>query len=377
VRVLRIYHSAVVSEYRWRERLLQRDYHHEMHTVLPPVWEEGGRRVRAELEPGLHLHVVDVHGSAKPNLFWYSPSQLRKVIRHVRPELVDLHEEPFSLAAASVLWALDRERIHPPFCVYSAQNLVERRYPSPFSDIERAVLARARGAFPCVSEAGDRLRSRGFTGALRVIPLGVNVVSAERLEARFAEESANGSLRMHVGFISRLEHYKGGAIALSAFAAACRQIPSLTMEVIGDGSEMLALQRQADDLGVGHRVDFCGALSQEETLQRLNAFQVVLVPSLTTRTWKEQYGRVAAQALAHGVAVIASDSGSLAEVLGHAGVLVPEGDASAMAHRLVRLAGDRHALTDLRRRGRERAERDLSWSAVARNADALYQELLQ
>lgn len=46
---------------------------------------------------------------------------------------------------------------------------------------------------------------------------------------------------------------------------------------------------------------------------------VVLGPSMTTRTWKEQFGRVPVQAMAHGAAVIASDSGSLREVVGDAG----------------------------------------------------------
>ena len=60
--------------------------------------------------------------------------------------------------------------------------------------------------------------------------------------------------------------------------------------------------------------------------------------SRTTRTWKEQFGRVIMEAHACGVPVIGSSSGSIPHVVGQGGWIVPEGDAPALATLLDELA---------------------------------------
>ena len=70
-------------------------------------------------------------------------------------------------------------------------------------------------------------------------------------------------------------------------------------------------------------------------------FDVVVVPSLETPSWVEQFGRVAVEAMASGVVVVASRSGSLPEVVGEAGVLVPPGDVGALADALAGCATTR------------------------------------
>ena len=67
---------------------------------------------------------------------------------------------------------------------------------------------------------------------------------------------------------------------------------------------------------------------------------MLVVPSIETPSWIEQFGRVALEAMASGVTVVASNSGALPEVLGGAGVLVPPDDVAALAEALTRLRDD-------------------------------------
>src|SRR5438270_13598925 len=109
MRVLRLYHSGVVDEYRQRERLLRQRFGHDVHLVSPPAWSEGGRLVKASSDSEVPVHVVAVHGRPHPNLFWYDTAELCDILRKVRPHIVDFHEEPYSVAVAAGLRAVRRE----------------------------------------------------------------------------------------------------------------------------------------------------------------------------------------------------------------------------------------------------------------------------
>jgi glycosyltransferase involved in cell wall biosynthesis len=246
--------------------------------------------------------------------------------------------------------------------VYSAQN-IHKRYPLPFRLAERHVLHRAAAAYPCSTEAGEVLRRKGFRGRLDVLPLGVSPVDADR-------PAPNG--RPRVGFVGRLVSEKGGDVALEAFAAAG---VDARLEIVGSGPEEDRLRALAARLGLGDRVVFAGPLDQENALERIRTFDLLLVPSLTTPRWKEQFGRVAVQALAAGTPVVASSSGSLPEVLDGCGELVPEGDSTALAGALRMLLHDDRRRADLARRGLVRAEQ-LSWERVAGGFDRMYREVL-
>lgn len=365
LRVLRVYHSAVVGEYRERDRLLQTNHGYDMHLVCPPSWSEGGRLVEAEPHSPVPLHILSVAGRQHPNLFWYSPRALNELLRRLRPHIFDLHEEPYSLAVAAALRGAKRHAPSARVCVYTAQNLY-KRYPPPFRRLERLALQTATAAYPCSTEAGEVLKQKGFRGNTHVIPLGVSV--ADVLDRKSRAEP-------RVGFVGRLEKYKGPRIALKAFAAASAGVQG-TLTIVGAGTEEQALRDETSAAGLTERVRFTGAVTQEEALRHIQGFDILLVPSLTTPSWKEQFGRVAAQAMAAGTSVIASDSGSLREVVGDAGVLVPEGDVDRFAAELRRLLRSTEARRQLGDRARHRAVTHFSWDCVATKMSEMYQTML-
>jgi len=362
-RILRVFHSAVVSEYRERERQLRARHGYDVHLVTPPAWPEGGSVVSASDDSDVPMHVVRTRGPFHPILFRYDVAELRRVVRLVRPHLVDVHEEPYSLAAWSVLRAVAREAPGIPVCIYTAQN-IHKRYPLPFRLLEWRALRRAAAAYPCSTEAGEVLRRKGFAGRVHVLPLGVSAPAPRR--------PVNGAVR--VGFVGRLVPEKGAELALSAFARAGRE--DTVLELVGSGPEEPRLRRLAGDLRLGDRVDFAGAVSQDEALRRIGSYDVLLVPSVSNASWKEQFGRVAAQAMVAGTPVLAADSGSLAEVLDGCGELFREGDVDDLSARLVALLDDPARREQLAAAGRRRAGESLTWERVADGFHELYQEAL-
>lgn len=365
-RVLRVYHSAVVPEYRERDRLLRERHGYDVHLACPAAWSEGGRRVTAVPDEHVPLHILPTAGREHPILFWYRVAAMRHLIRTVRPGIIDLHEEPYSLAVTAALTAATLERTRVPVCLYTAQNIL-KRYPLPVRLLERRALRRAAAIYPCSTEAADVARAKGFTGDVEVLPLGVTV--RDRPERHFS------ATPLRVGFVGRLERYKGAHIALEAFALAARDLPA-TLEVVGAGTQLAALRARAAALGVAERVTFTGAIEQPAAVKRVLGFDALLIPSLTTPSWKEQFGRIAVEGLETGTPVIASDSGSLREVLGDCGVLVPEGDVSAFAAALEAVLRSPERRAEMSSRGRVRAKAAYSWESVADGFDRMYSALL-
>ena len=364
--VLRVSHSAVVDVWRERERSLRRAGH-RVDVVSAQTWSEGGRSVAIEPRCDETVFAARTFGS-HPALFLYDPRPLWRALGQP-VDVIDIHEEPFALATAEVLALRWLRRRRAPYLLYSAQNL-DKRYPVPFRWFERAALRRAAGVNVCNSSAARIVERKGFPGRARVIDLGVDLSlftpghAGQGPEPEPEPEPRNVRI---VGYIGRLDAAKGVDVLLRAAALE----PSLQLVVAGSGPQRDQLLDLARTLEIADRVDFLGALSPEQLPGFYRSVDVLAVPSLTTPTWMEQFGRVALEAMACGVPVVVSDSGALPEVVGEAGIVVTEGNAAELAKALAEVVNDPDVARRLRTAGLARA-RAASWDRVASAHEAMY-----
>jgi glycosyltransferase involved in cell wall biosynthesis len=163
-------------------------------------------------------------------------------------------------------------------------------------------------------------------------------------------------------YLGRLKRYKGVEFALRALADARRQHGDMTLDVCGQGDDRPRLERLAAELGLGPAARFPGFVSEEEKRRLLRRAWAVVFPSP-----KEGWGITNVEAAACGTPAVASDSDGLRESVrdGVTGYLVPHGDVSALANRMLMLAGDPALVERLGRSARSFAE-GLSWDAAAR-----------
>ena len=379
MRILRVSHSAVVRAWRGRERAL-RDRGHDVALVCARAWDAGGHRVPLEPDPGEDVVGARTLGT-HPALFLYDPRPLWRALG--RPhDVLDLHEEPFALATTEVLAlraarrAWDRlrgvARRPAPYLVYSAQN-IEKRYPWPFGALERRVLAGAAGAHVCNDEAGRILRRKGLRGPAVTVPLGVDAPgritpagSTLAVEPTPPVEPVE-THRPVVGYAGRLAPHKGVAVAVRAVLADER----LELRIAGAGPQEAELRALAAP--AGDRIAFLGPLRGAELTAFYGGLDVLAVPSLDQPGWREQFGRVAVEAMACGVPVVASDCGALPDVVADAGIVVPQGDVAALGAALRRVVNHPAMAADLRTRGLAVAER-CSWPQVAQAYEGLYRQ---
>ncbi|RZS63462.1 glycosyltransferase involved in cell wall biosynthesis [Agromyces ramosus] len=369
MRVLRVSHSAVVDEWRGRERALA-GLGVDVTLLSARRWREGGSAVPLEPRRGETVTGVATIGR-HPALFLYDPRPIWRLLGE-QWDLIDIHEEPFALATAEILLLRATRRRRPPIVLYTAQNL-RKRYPVPFRWFERLALRTASGISACNSEAARIAEEKGFAGRARVIPLGVDLQrfrSDATAAPRLAEpRPVDGPRPVTVGFVGRLVPEKGADILIDAVA----RDPHLRARIVGGGPAGPALRARADELDIADRVEFMGPIEPDDIADFYHSLDVLAVPSLPTPTWTEQFGRVAVEAMASGVPVVSSDAGALPAVVGGAGIVVPAGDAGALALGLVEAAGQRR--DELRSMGLARAA-ECSWEAVGRDYLELYRSVV-
>ena len=193
---------------------------------------------------------------------------------------------------------------------------------------------------------------------MATIPNGVDVpVDLNRVER-------NGELRML--FIGRLDSKKG----IEALLKACGLVDSARpwrLAIAGWGAPeyVSQLKEQIHALGLSGRVEMLGPVLSEAKKALFECSDVALVPSYT-----ENFGIVVAEALAHGVPVIASKGTPWSRLEEMKCGLWVENDPESLAGAIRSIST--MPLQDMGRRGREWMQNEFSWRAVTNQMLALY-----
>jgi glycosyltransferase involved in cell wall biosynthesis len=285
-------------------------------------------------------------------------------LRSVEPDVLDLHEEPFSVASAQVL---DAAPPTLPVVMYTAQN-IDKRFPPPFCWYERRAYRRIRALYPCSRQAASVSRGKGFGGMIMVLPLGFDPAVF-----RPGEQSLDDQ-ELRIGLFGRFVPEKGTADAVMILARLNRA-RATRLTLVGDGPERESVRSLAARLGIGEQLEIKPWLDPVDLAEEYRRTHVMLVPSRATASWTEQFGRVIVEAHAAGAVVAGYRSGAIPEVANGAGVLVREREAEDLAVRIERLVRDPVEFHRLRQAGFRLAE-GRTWKRVGELHAALYERAL-
>ena len=172
-------------------------------------------------------------------------------------------------------------------------------------------------------------------------------------------------------FIGKLSEQKGLHHLLRALAL-MRARP--TVDVVGAGRvDDTHLRRMAEELGVAERIDWIPLLSQEELAERYRTAALHVIPAVD-----EGLGLTAIESLLSETPVVGFDSGGLPDIVvpDKTGILVPPGDAAALAAALDRLLANPAERARLGTQGRALALAKFSPDAVAGRYAAIYEDAL-
>lgn len=308
--------------------------------------------------------------------FWPSVSRLVQLIRHEQVGLVHTNSM-FCFYGAVAAWIAQVPH------VWHIRELIER--PRVLRAVlTRLVLMLSTRVVPMTEAVAAMFGPRGQRSLkIQPIPDGIDLtefhpsVRGDRIRCDLRLED-HTSL---VGFVARLDPWKGVDVFVRAAAAVARSRSHVHFIVCGGelpGYEAHAASARAlaEALGLFDRIHFTGWTYRLDDIPEVMAALDIFVH---TSIKPEPFGLVLVEAMATCKPVVAADGGGVPEVVarGETGLLVGPGDWQAVANSILELLDDPTARQRMGQAGRRRVEQLFDVRIYAENIQALYSEILR
>lgn len=282
-------------------------------------------------------------------------------LRRLRPDVVFVEQEPYAIPM--VEWGQACERLGIPWGVQGDDNL-PRALPWPARLIRRWAMPRIDFFAARSPGAVDVLEQWGAHAPTAIVPHTLPEWAAPPRPAREC---------FTVGYAGRLVEAKG----IDELLGAVRRLPFASrLLMVGDGP----LRERIEQAELGHcRAEVRTGLRSDEMPGAYAEMDVLVLPSRTTPTWAEQFGKVLGEALLCGTPVVGSSSGEIPWVIETTGggVTFPEGDAAALAAALVRLEADPVLREELAARGAAGTRKHFSPTQASHALERLLEQALR
>ena len=343
--------------------------------VVPREWNgDLIRNLRFEARDSdrpLQVIPLPVAFSGRGSLFFYR-SSLRRALAGWEPDLIFLDEEPWSLAALQARLAFPRTELW----FFTKENL-NKMIPWPFSSLEQWVYRRAAGAFAVSDEVEQLLRTKGYRGPVQQLHHSYDPTlfraRPESEKQQIRDEFGIPRDAMVIGYFGRLTLEKGLLDLAKALQLLAQEadLPEWFFCCVGNGLAEGDIKRALAPLPAA-RYRMLSAVNHDRVGSLLSGVDVLVLPSRTTRRWKEQFGRILVEAMACGAAVVGSNSGEIPHLVARAGggLVFPEGRVIELAGCLRRLLKEPALLEQYRNQGRRYVEDTLVHATVARDLAA-------
>jgi len=365
------------------------------HCGIAPETTSGGETYERELlvrlgRAGVRCEIILARGKPHPEgvpnwtvhrfaigrgLRWYVaplvvPPAIKRV--HVAAGFDLLRVHSLRYIGPGTLWARRRYRLDVPVVAHH-----HHLDPSPLNGvIEKRVIDASDRVVVGSEFASRQLREElgARTDHVSVVYYGVDAKFAPRprradLVARYGLDG-----RPVVLFFGGLKPRKNLFLLLEAWAQVLQRQPRSRLVVAGGGPLLDELRRRAERTGLEASVTFTGYVPEAEKADHFNLADAFFFPSAM-----EGFGLTVAEAMSSGLPVVASDRGSIPELVadGETGFVCDPGEPGRFVERLLSLLGDGVLREKLARAGRERVERLFRWERCVEETRRVYERAVE
>ncbi|MCW2762623.1 MAG: glycosyltransferase family 1 protein [Marmoricola sp.] len=333
----------------WVAETLQASQSYEV-TVITTGLSRGVRRETWQGIPVVRLGTWLTLSNTPVNPLWWV--QVRRLLAELDVDVVNAHAPVPGLADVAAFTSPV-----PVVMTYHSGSLAKG---SPAVDVllrayERHLLPRV---FARCAEliAVSPVSMAHATGRAHLVPPGVD---CEQFTPAGADQPRERRV-LYVGRVERTSRWKGLRVLVDSLVRLRQLVPDVRLDVVGDGDDVADLRARAEQRGVGDIIEWHGKVRHGELPRIYREAAVTVLPSLTE---SESFGMTLVEAMASGCPVVGSAVGGIPFVIhdGVDGLLVPPGDATALADALGAVLTDLDRAAEMGRAGRQAAETRWDW----------------
>lgn len=340
--------------------------------LAPKCLYTGGKKIehdpRIEEDPVIYFREL-----TKSNPRLYSYDGLKVVLESTRPKLVILDNDPLSVLGVqlgkwckkngSVLQAITCENLSFSMSASYSRNGLKGIAPGLFKNVALLLVRNRVKTLYVINNQGKSIYEKaGFKKVVK-IPLGFDpgVFHPSKESRKVIRDKHNIANSTVVSYFGRLVKEKGVHLLLDALS----QLKDLNWNLFIDKFEShlsdyhQTIASKIEEYGFADRVVYVIA-NHTEIADYMNASDIVVLPSISTKKWVEQYGRVVPEAMACSNLLIVSNSGTPKELIDNNGLTFEEGNVANLVAVLRDSISNLKRFDDMRNNAGEHARKALS-----------------
>jgi glycosyltransferase involved in cell wall biosynthesis len=375
LRVLFVSHAYVVGVNQGKLQAIAEIEGIDVGLLAPTNWRalEWNRRLQLERPYSkIQIYGAPVLFAGRGGAYFYTPWRVWQVLNDFQPDIVQVEAEVFSLCALELaIWA---RLAGKKLIIFGWENM-DRHLPKLRRWVRQFVMNTASAIIAGNHEGANLLRQWGYNGAIAIMPqMGVDT---QLFAAQPTKRNNRTNQEFQIGFLGRLVAGKGIDILFAAVRQLRQRGCNCRVILCGSGSSEADLRQEAEKQQIADLVSWRGAVRHEVAPMAIAQFDVLVLPSRTTPTWKEQFGHVLIEAMAMGVPVIGSTSGEIPHAIGRSDLVFPEEDAHGLAAILERLICEPSWRQEVENYCLNRVQQYYSHEQIARRSLQLWQTILK
>lgn len=317
---------------------------------------------------------LDTHREGNELLYTYKISHLYTLIKKLNPDLIHVEQGPGALCYTQIhlCCALLRKKIPTIFFTWvnwePKLSIKHRLFLAP---LEKINLTKASGAIAGNHDALTILQKKGFTKPILVLPqLGIN-------NSIFAPHNNKQKNKFLIGFVGRLTKEKGIFLLAQAFCKIAKNFPSWHLAFIGQGPDKNELLSFIDKNNMQDHIHIKAPVSHMDVADHMHTFDLFVLPSYDTPSWREQFGHVLIEAMACGIPVLASNAGEIPHVIAQAGRIFEQKNEQSLIEHLQTLMQDEDLRKALGESGCQRVQHYYTHEVIAEKTHAFWLSMIK
>lgn len=390
LRVLFVSHTYVVGVNQGKLDAIASLDEVEVSLLAPKRWKAVQWGKILELEnpyPQIQLYPNKVLFSGKAGAYLYSPFAILRAILDFRPDIIQVEQEVFSLSGFEV--ALCSRLLNKPVVFFGWENM-DRKLSWFRCWIRKFILNTTKSIIAGNCEGAELVKKWGYSGPVEVMPqMGVdtklftprnnelNKLKNSQLKDSKQNNSKQKKSEFCIGFLGRLSYHKGIDILINAAQIVRDEGHCFQIRLCGTGSDKQMFVEQAQKLGVDEFIIWQDGVRHDEVPMEMCRFDVLVLPSRTVKTWKEQFGHVLIEAMATGIPVVGSSCGEIPNVIGRQDLVFSEGNAQELAAILTRLISQPSWYSEVADYSLKRVHQHYSHERIAQRLIDLWRNILK